>query len=667
MKKLIALLLALLMVASTVVAVSAEGTEGTTPPTAPIIRGVQTSTTPAADGTYSIRFLATVHSLEGTEVGFEVVANYATTKDETTTTGSAVYSKEQGDVNMASKKLYKSVIAAGSTVTLEELAQGDNTAIGICAAVIEGVPADADVVFEVNTYVEYEDEKIRSAVATTKYIDGEIQDFTGGSVSYSQNFNTTSSAAAAVNAGVKNLYSGKMNPTISNGMLRIPNVEWDDAFVTLVGNDYFASNAEDLDTYVIEMDLDITRIGNINFVFNGSVNDTAETNIDNYKQRTGATMVQFRMDSNLKDSMANLTGKRFYATLAYFSNNTQSGPSSWGTPLYTVPTFGNNPKSAVFKLGIVVDNTPTGGCDIHLFVNGNYIKTQQYTETAALGSDVDGEFFDVTANSYVALWAQNSELSIDNLKVGSVSLTKSEGAITGYTETTAATAYSQTFDNDPVVSAGVTRPYANDKCPAGLPITINDAGQLQFEKHSWHTNPDYYAHIISSGNVKAANIYKLEADINITSLSGFGFMINNDVDEANGNDKTYLENMLYVSFRKLSATDPNSPSTTGKNGLHFRIAYYNDAGGQAGYKDILIDEQATTLNAKFTMIVDSTDSAGCRLYLYLDGELIGSEVFDDTYDVKTASSIGIWAQDTIATVDNVKLTGLKKNTPNNAN
>ena len=45
MKKIIALLLTLLMVMSTVIAVSAEGTTGTSDTlSAPVIRGIQTST-----------------------------------------------------------------------------------------------------------------------------------------------------------------------------------------------------------------------------------------------------------------------------------------------------------------------------------------------------------------------------------------------------------------------------------------------------------------------------------------------------------------------------------------------------------------------------------------------------------------------------------------------
>ena len=133
MKKIIAILLALLMVATVVVSASADTTdEGTATPTAPVFRGAQMSNDQA-----SVRFLSTVHSDMGDAVGYVIKAIFV---DGTTNVQNIEYSKAAGDAYMENDTVYSSVQAAGQTVSLAEISRGDETAICIAAAVISGIP-----------------------------------------------------------------------------------------------------------------------------------------------------------------------------------------------------------------------------------------------------------------------------------------------------------------------------------------------------------------------------------------------------------------------------------------------------------------------------------------------------------------------------------------------
>ena len=678
MKKLIALLLALLMVSSTVIAVSAEGANAATPPSAPIIRAAQPN-----DAGNAVRFLATVHSTLGTEVGFEVIANYTTVttdgETETTTSGSVTYSKkvnETLDANMAGTTLYTSVKAAGDVYTLADIANGDETAIGIFAAEINGIPADTDIVFEVNTYVDYEGTTIKSATSYVKYVDGEILDMTGGKTSYSQDFTTAMTSAEALEAaGITKPYGQAMNPTFEGDKLNIPYTKWGktDCFFGLVPRTPFAELLEENDdketeeveryNYMLEMDLDITQLHALSFIFNGSPDSTSDTN----KYRPNSIYVSLRVptvtaegetwDGKFQKGLISTLEATGENILVRTGTYTSAGADA---KVYNDTSdaldIADDAKNVELKLTIVVNNTHADGCQVGVFING-----------ALVQSSVVADNYRVTANSYVSVWAEESVLSIDNVKVSKIN-----GVITLDTANESDTLptpenpkYNQTFtDIDPLEACNVTFPYkyqgdfTSNTCSGGFPVTINDAKQLQISSHAWHNNADYFAHLVSADRVDTADIYKFEADLNITTLGTFGFMINNDVDTDLADNYTeYQPYMLFVSFRNLAASD----STTGKAGLHFRIAHYNASGVQIDKQDILISETATTLDARFTLIVDSTDKGGCRLYLFLDNKLIDTVVYDNAYDVKDNSSIGIWAQSTVATIDNIKFTGVKKN------
>lgn len=672
MKKLIALLLALLMVSSAVIAVSAEGT-GEVVPTAPTIfaqtepvidKGEDEES--AEDDTivgYNVRFLAAVHETTGEAIGFEVVAKYSGKED--------AYSKAEGDTAMEGTMLYKNVMVEGES---KPVTNYDADAIGMFAAGINGVPTNLDIVFEIKAYITYgESEKVETGVVTAQYIDGVIVNMTGTQNVYSQDFTTAMTSAEALEAaGITKPYGQNMNLTLAGKKLNIPHTKWvsndkNSYFFELVSEDTFAAVENGEFNYMLQMDLDITQLSVFSLIFNGEA--------DTVYNAKNSLMVALRLmngcDSTSKGLISDKSKEDAYNIwLRHGGYNSENG---------TVKTFGTdtaNQKNgyedvlayditdgaanAAVKLTVVVNNTYTDGCQVEVFIGEDSVY-----------SFIAPEVYDVTKDSNILVWAQESVLSIDNVKVSKITgdITLGMIPVTNITEL-----YVQDFNNivDPLEDCNVTFPYISNSCHAGFPVTINNDGQLQVNKHAWHTNPDYFAHLVSADEVDAADIYKFEADLNLTTLGTFGFTINNDVDESLGNNNTAnLKNMMFVSFRNLTASD----ATTGKAGLHFRIAHYNASGAQVNKQDILIAEDATTLNAKFTMIVDSTytyeeedtttgetiTKTGCKIYLFLDNKLIGTVVYDNTYDVKDDSSIGIWAENAVATIDNIKFTGVKKN------
>ncbi|MBQ8213707.1 MAG: hypothetical protein IJZ80_06830 [Clostridia bacterium] len=717
MKKMIALLLALLMVASTVVAVSAEGT-GAETPTAPKNIQVQTRAHENENKeivSYDIRFLATVHSTEGKEIGFEVDAFFLDQNGETLETKKVTYSKkenEETDANMAGDSVYTSVIAAGEELTAEDLIieEDDDPAIGIFAAVISGVPANLDVVFEINTYVDYEGGTNRSSDFTVQYIDGVVvnmTDMSGTQSVYTQDFTTEMTSAKALEAaGITKPYGQNMNLTLAGDKLNIPHTAWKSSDKTsyyfgLVPRDPFTKmytketevlTDDSVYNYMLEMDIDISQLSVLNFIFNGSPDSESDTN----PLRPKSIWVSLRVPTvQTADAQGNITwnGKfqnGLISTLAATKENifvrtgtyTDAGADAMVyNDTRNALDIEDEAKNVALKLNIVVNNTHAEGCQVGVFIN----------ETLVQSSVVAGTYR-VTANSYVSMWAQETVATIDNVKVYELAndYTPTDwdpdnkvGSLPTVTEDDEK--YSQNFnDIDPLEACNVTFPYtfqgdatsigknSPTKCHGGFPVTINDAGQLQVNKHAWHDNADYFAHLVSANEVAAADVYKFEADLDITALSAFGFMINNNVDKSLTDNYTeYQQEMLFVSFRNLTDTQ----SSTKKAGLHFRIAHYNDKGVQAGSQDFYIGASAPALKAKFTMIVDSTytyeekdattgetiTKTGCKIYLFLDNKLIDTVVYDNTYDVKKNSSIGIWAQDTEVTIDNIKFTGVKKN------
>lgn len=652
MKKLIALLLALLMVSSAVIAVSAEET-GEAVPTAPTIfaqtepvidKGEDEES--AEDDTivaYNVRFLAAVHETTGDAIGFEVVAKYSGKED--------AYSKAEGDTAMEGTTIYKKVMVEGES---KPVTNYDADAIGMFAAGINGVPTNLDIVFEIKAYITYgESEKVETGVVTAQYANGKILSMTGADV-YTQDFNAaTSNTALLTAAGITQPYGKAMVPTLAGDKLNIPKTGWGskDCMIGLVGNSVFSGETDEYD-YMFEMDVNFTELSVFTLIFNGDA--------DTVYNAKNSLLVSLRLmsgcDSTSKGTISSQSKNDAYNLwLRHGGYNSTNG---------TVKTFGTDTAnqnngyedvlaynitdgaaSAAVKLTVVVNNTYTDGCQVEVYIDG----VSKYSFVAP-------EAYDVSSASNILLWAQDTAMSIDNIKVNKITDSITSGTI----PTDVTPMYEQGFDatnyENSLEGVGVGHSYVNSTCPTcGLPLTINDAKQLQISSHAWHNTPDYFANVVPATGVNGADLYKFEAYVSITSASNFGFTLNNKHNAQKTDAYQYLSNFLFVKFIKdgdnlksLHITEADAAGGTGNTVTKTEYALTSTVSAKDGFK--------------FSVIVDSTDENACVLYLFINDELVAVHTTaGNDWDVADVSTIGVFAQDTVATIDNIKFTGVKKN------
>ena len=223
---------------------------------------------------------------------------------------------------------------------------------------------------------------------------------------YTQNFNH---ATNATDAGVSNLYGGTKAPTVTDGKLCVPKMAWGDKpFLELVGRDVFR-NAPG--KYMVSMDLDVTELNNLSIVLNGTADAAADTS---YK-RKGASIVQIKVrkegsTADIKGTPANFNDGNSFIVIrhGYFAATDGTQNMKDNSTVYARP-IEKNASSLSFRLTVIVDSTPTNGCDILVFVDDAYVTTYH------LGNE-----YDVTANSSVYLWAENTVTTVDNLTVSKI-------------------------------------------------------------------------------------------------------------------------------------------------------------------------------------------------------------------------------------------------------
>lgn len=656
MKKIIALLLTLIMVFSAVIAVSADettGEEATVTPTAPIMRGIQSRVNPTDSSKSDVRFLATVHSTDGDAVGMEITATY--------TYNNAVYSvvyKKGADTTknevecpeLESTAIYTSVNAAGATVTVGELAEGDATAIGILAAVISGVPNNSDISFDVKTYVKNGDVKTYSAVSNDKFVNGAEKQLT---TVYTQDF---------TNSHVKKIYGGTMDWTIANGTLNIPSVGWGSStgpklnpFLQIVDKSVFADAPE---KYLLQMDLDISKLGTctdtstgkgsggISVYLNGSVAENAAYN------HTGVSVVQFMLDGEAKGEIKDLDNKRFYTRINFYNSNGSASNGNWGNAFNTI---GANDTSAKITLSILVDSSVENGCTITTYNGTTYLNTRTLT----------GDGFDVTTDSYISLFAQESILGIDNIKVSEVTGTVASQAFPSVEQMT--TLYENDFDYG--VSAAGTNPITT-ATPMLLPKNINYTnGKLSVTKADtpWSGGKAYcYSTIIDNNtlmgalNSNNADTFVFEADVEVgADLTHLGFLLTN-TSNATGLTSNQYELQRNGLLVKLENND-------GKLQVIQRCYTASGAQDKTTYTEIVtvLDNVASkNTTYKLTMVMRNIDGIGCILTTYINGEFVCSDMYNTDYMTNAdAASIALFTQQTTVSLDNLTLKVFK--TPEN--
>ena len=423
---------------------------------------------------------------------------------------------------------------------------------------------------------------------------------------------------------------------------------------------------------MVEMDVNISELSSFGLFLNGT-QDSASDKKANYRADT--VFVSFRATENDFTEGKNGVGTFTSGTISsmmtddtktadvderdvfcirtteYNTNGTNTNSNRDYKVEYDEMTFATNNANVSFKLTVVVNNTHASGCQIGVFVNENYIQSYEVANS-----------YSVTANSYISVWAQKTIMSIDNINVSKINGDIELDSVnkTGAIPTDVTPMYEQGFDatnyENSLEGVGVGHSYVNPTCPTcGLPLTINDAKQLQISSHAWHSAADYFANVVSADEIDGAELYKFEADVSITSANNFGFTLNNKHNANKTDAYQYLSNFLFVKFvvsdNKLTGLQVVEANAAGSTGNDVKKTTHN-----------LASAVSATSEFKFSVIVDSTDANACVLYLFINDELVAVHTTaGNDWDVADVSTIGVFAQDTVATIDNIKVTGVKKN------
>ncbi len=378
MKRIIPILLILAMLLSFAVTAHAEeAPTDTVTLTAPTLCSVQTAVNATDENLHDVRFLATVSNLRGTALGMEIRANFVSGGEQKSVLynaadgleGSTVYSSVKETVNGVTK-----------SVTAAELA-GDANAKGIFAAIIKGVPSNLTVTFSVTVYVKDGETVVSSPVTMAVDRNGVFAEATKLDVAGVTKTITPTSKC------------GGWDVKVVDGKLSVPKHDWHenaDYYLTLAD----ANTLKAAKTYLLEMDLTINELAVFCLLLNG---DNALSATDRDNNQAGALAIALR----------------------------QNLGNGWGSGAITKPVVTNyidfEPKQteksirkeflnadaakATFRLSILVESTEEG-CRTTVFANGVYCSSYTFDKA-----------FNVTGNSAIVLWAQNTAMTIDNLRL----------------------------------------------------------------------------------------------------------------------------------------------------------------------------------------------------------------------------------------------------------
>ena len=378
MKRIIPILLILAMLLSFAVTAHAEeAPTDTVTLTAPTLCSVQTAVNATDETLHDVRFLATVSDLRGTALGMEIRANFVSGGEQKSVLynaadgleGSTVYSSVKETVNGVTK-----------SVTAAELA-GDANAKGIFAAIIKGVPSNLTVTFSVTVYVKDGETVVSSPVTMAVDRNGVFAETTKLDVAGVTKTITPTSKC------------GGWDVKVVDGKLSVPKHDWHenaDYYLTLAD----ANTLKAAKTYLLEMDLTINELAVFCLLLNG---DNALSATDRDNNQAGALAIALR----------------------------QNLGNGWGSGAITKPVVTNyidfEPKQTeksirkeflnadaakeTFRLSILVESTEEG-CRTTVFANGVYCSSYTFDKA-----------FNVTGNSAIVLWAQNTAMTIDNLRL----------------------------------------------------------------------------------------------------------------------------------------------------------------------------------------------------------------------------------------------------------
>ncbi len=365
--------------------------------TAPTLCSVQTAVNATDETLHDVRFLATVSDLRGTALGMEIRANFVSGGEQKSVLynaadgleGSTVYSSVKETVNGVTK-----------SVTAAELA-GDANAKGIFAAIIK----DGETV-------------VSSPVTMAVDRNGVFAE-----VALNQNFDAaTTLEEAGIKKTVKALdFCSGWNVAIKDKALSVPKHGWENKN-GVGGADYYLTLADATTlgaakTYLVEMDLTITELSTLCLILNGKKDITYDESKDNKANTTrnqaGAMGVALRQDKGTDGKFGSGKIQRNIVT-NYITwdgtGNNQNGVKERVSYL----SIEGEPASVSLRLSVLVESTDEG-CRATVFYNGVYANSFLFKQ--GVTNVTENTTVNVSENSAIVLWAQDTSLTIDNLKL----------------------------------------------------------------------------------------------------------------------------------------------------------------------------------------------------------------------------------------------------------
>ena len=180
---------------------------------------------------------------------------------------------------------------------------------------------------------------------------------------------------------------------VKDGALSVSKHPWHttpDYYLTLVD----AAKLAGAKTYLLEMDLTFTELAVFSLILN---NDNALSPTDSNNNQVGAAVVSVRQNTGNGWGKGEITQPIVTNYIDFEPKQTEKSIRN--------PLLNADAAKTTFRLSILVESTEEG-CRVSVFANGEY--SSGYTFDKA---------FNVTANSAVVLWAQDTHVTIDNLKV----------------------------------------------------------------------------------------------------------------------------------------------------------------------------------------------------------------------------------------------------------
>ena len=494
-----------------------------------------------------------------------------------------------------------------------------------CQGLYSGHPSST----ENSAYADELSEMIKN-ILDGKYVEPSLSDPalpTGFITIYEQNFNSASTSA---DAGISQLYGGSLssNMTITNGVLNVPKTSWGkpDVFATLIGNNVMKNARQ---RYLLEADLTVSELGVLGFILNTNGTD------DRYTNQDSAILVTLRRGDYTSGAISGSTNVNLRAGYFNAGGNTQTTPTANDRLLYNVA---DGETSASFKMSILVD-----GHRVDFFIDGVWIHGYDIPDKIAC---------QLKADSTIVLWAQDAVATIDNLKL-SVDESSAE-AVNNKKIPTGTTVYEQNFDNvSNPAAGGVSSLYGGS-----LATSVSD-GKLSVGETSW--NDGVFVELIGKDKLSGVgDKYIIEMDLSISKIGVFGLILNSDNDSkkhlTNADLTSDRQNGYLISLR--GSTNPNDGGFTGgnisaENDIYFRTGYFDASGNQNAINKIFAyDTDGDTASFKLTVVVREG-----RVDLFIDGEWVYGCNAPASIDsgIKENSNVILWAQESVATIDNIKL------------